>query len=102
MLQENLFSMRSAIDQYMADLAKYPDKLEDLVDRKYLRDIPVDPFTRKRDTWVTVPPPAEQSSETGGSVPLATGGNPISKGAVYDVKSGSELVGTNSIPYREW
>lgn len=88
-LEEDLYNFRSTIDQFSADHGKYPDSLQELVDKKYLRGIPVDPFTKSRDTWVVAAPPPP---EGGGEV----------KGAVYDVHSGSNLIGTNNIPYNEW
>lgn len=53
-LRDHLFTMRSLIDQYTLDKQEAPQSLEDLVTGGYLREIPVDPFTRARDTWVTV------------------------------------------------
>ena len=53
-LHDHLFTMRSLIDQYTLDKEEAPQALEDLVTGGYLRDIPVDPFTRANDTWVTV------------------------------------------------
>ena len=88
-LREDLYNLRSTIDQFNADQGKYPDSLQDLTDKKYLRDLPKDPFTGKNDTWVVVEPP--QPPE----------GTEI-KGSVYDVHSGSNLIGTNGIPYNEW
>ena len=52
-LKEDLFRMRDAIDQYYADKNKYPASLEALVAEKYLRAVPVDPFTQLADTWQT-------------------------------------------------
>jgi len=92
-LRETLYNMRSVIDQYRADLGKYPDSLQDLVEKKYLRDIPVDPFTKSKESWVVMPPPAEQGT---------TGTEGQGQGAVYDVHSGSDLVGSNNSPYNEW
>lgn len=88
-LRETLYSFRTTIDQFYADQGKYPDSLQDMVDKKYLRDLPKDPFTSTKDSWVILPP--EPTTE-GGEV----------KGAVYDVKSGSNLIGTNGVPYNEW
>jgi general secretion pathway protein G len=87
-LRENLYTFRSSIDQFYADQGKFPESLQDLVDKRYLREIPNDPFTKSSDTWITVapPPPAE--------------GEPDS-GSVYDVHSGSDLVGTKG-PYNSW
>lgn len=88
-LRENLYSFRSTIDQFYADQGKYPDSIEELKDKKYLRDIPKDPFTKSKDSWVIVAPP---STGDGGEI----------KGAVYDVKSGSNLIGSDGTPYNEW
>lgn len=102
-LQENLYGIRSAIDQYYADQGKYPEKLEDLTSRKYLRAIPRDPFTKSSETWVTVPPPADPPPDTtGSSAPLSPGAMSLPQGNVYDVRSGSELVGSNGTPYKDW
>ena len=46
-LREDLYNLRSTIDQFYADQGKYPDSLTDLVDKKYLRGIPKDPFAKK-------------------------------------------------------
>jgi general secretion pathway protein G len=93
-LREDLYNFRNTIDQFNADQGKYPDSLQDLVDKKYLRDIPTDPFTKSKETWEVLPPPAEATSGTG-SEQKATGN-------VYDVHSGSDLVGSNNVPYKEW
>jgi general secretion pathway protein G len=88
-LMENLYQMRRAIDAYFADHTKYPDSLETLVESKYLRGIPVDPFTNTTDTWETV-------------VPTPTAEGEVAEGGVEDVHSGSDLVGLNGTPYRDW
>lgn len=88
-LMEDLYQMRRAIDAYFADHVKYPDSLEQLVEAKYLRDIPRDPFTDATDSWeVVAPTPGE--------------GGEAAEGGVEDVHSGSDRVGLNGIPYREW
>jgi general secretion pathway protein G len=91
-LRESLYNIRSVIDQYQADQGKCPDSLQELVDKKYLRDIPADPFTKSKETWVIIPPVDQGETENGGET----------KGAVYDVHSGSNLIGSNGIPYNEW
>lgn len=88
-LSEDLYQMRRAIDAYYADRLTYPDALENLVQDKYLYDIPVDPFTRARDSWQVVPPEADAE----GRMP---------PGAVFDVHSGSDLIGLDGRPYQEW
>ena len=92
-LRETLYNFRSVLDQFSADHGKYPDSLQELVDKKYLRDIPADPFTKSKETWVVLPP-----VEPTGDTVTKEGGN----GAVYDVHSGSDLVGSNNVPYNEW
>jgi general secretion pathway protein G len=88
-LMEDLYQMRRAIDAYFADHISYPDSLDDLVASKYLRDLPRDPFTQASDTWEEVPPTPSIEGE-------------IAEGGLEDVHSGSDLVGLNGIPYRDW
>lgn len=88
-LMENLYQMRRAIDTFFADNIRYPDSLEDLVDNKYLRDIPRDPFTESTETWEIIAPEPTLEGQ-------------LAEGGVEDVHSGSDLVGLNGIPYREW
>ena len=88
-LKEDLFRMRDAIDQYYADKGKYPVTLDSLVSEKYLRSIPVDPFTNSADTWRTVP-----------SEPDPT--NPTADPGVYDVRSGSDQKAIDGTNYADW
>ncbi len=48
-LQENLFQIRRAIDQYGSDKGKLPQSLDDLVTDGYLREKPIDPITEKAE-----------------------------------------------------
>jgi len=98
-LSDTLSAMRKAIDEYYADQGKYPDTLDGLVARRYLRELPMDPFTKKRDSWVTVAPPAETASAGAAGEQSAPEKEP---GNVYDVHSGSTRVGSNGMPYNEW
>lgn len=54
--QQNLALMRDAIDKFYGDNARYPDNLEDLVTKRYLRAIPLDPVTEAAD-WEVIGPP---------------------------------------------
>ncbi len=92
-LRENLFKMRDLIDQYYTDHGAYPDSLADLVAKKYMRAVPVDPFTKSDGTWVLIPPSGKMDDT--GQIAEETGG-------VFDVRSGSDGIGTNGIPYSEW
>ena len=88
-LLQDLTVMRRAIDDYYADKNKYPASIETLVEEKYLRAVPRDPFTQSSDTWQT---------ELSDPEP----GNPSAEPGVFDVKSGSDRVGINGTPYAEW
>lgn len=88
-LKEDLFRMRDAIDQYYADKSAYPTGLETLVTEKYLRAVPVDPFTNSADTWRT-------------TLSEATPGNPTAEPGIYDVKSGSDRTGLDGTAYADW
>lgn len=81
-LMRDLFTIRDLLDQHRADKGKYPGALDDLVKGGYLRAIPMDPFTRSTSTW------QEIYEET--------------EGGVFDIHSGSDLVGTNGVPYNQW
>jgi general secretion pathway protein G len=88
-LKEDLFRMRDAIDQYYADKNKYPASLQDLVSEKYLRAVPVDPFTTHDDSWQTTA--AEPDP-----------GNPSLESGISNVKSGSEQTGLDGTRYADW
>lgn len=88
-LAENLYQMRRSIDAYYADHGSYPDGLNQLTTSKYLRGIPRDPFTLKNDSWICLPPEPSENGQLAG-------------GGCFDVRSGTDLIGMNDIPYRDW
>ena len=55
-LQENIYSTRDAIDKFFGDIGRYPETLDELVARRYLRAVPVDPFTQRSDWTIVLPP----------------------------------------------
>ena len=83
-LQQNLSTMREALDKHYADVGRYPDSLEELVKKRYLRSIPQDPITQSNSTWIIVAPADRE------------------KGAVGDIQSGAKGNGSNGKPYGEW
>lgn len=83
-LLDNLRNTREVIDQFYSDTGRYPDSLDQLVEKKYLRNVPVDPVTDSSATWIVVPP------EDG------------TKGAVYSIKSGAPGNDRNGKPYLDW
>ena len=88
-LKEDLHVMRQAIDSYTMDKNKAPQSLDDLVQSGYLKEIPEDPMTHSRETWVT------DSDDTYSSVDETEPG-------INNVHSGSQEVGTNGQPYSSW
>lgn len=83
-LRENLSTTRRALDKYYGDNGKYPDTLDQLVSKKYLRSLPMDPFTGSATTWVVVPP---QDPDQGG---------------VYDIRSGSADKAQDGSLLKDW
>ena len=81
--------MRQLIDQYTLDKQKAPQSLDDLVSGGYLREIPVDPLTRSRDTWVT-----EQEDLYNSIDQTETG--------ITNVHSGAPGSGLDGSPYSSW
>jgi general secretion pathway protein G len=53
--QQDLALMREAIDKYYGDNGRYPDALDDLVTKRYLRAIPIDPISEAVD-WIVISP----------------------------------------------
>jgi general secretion pathway protein G len=84
-LRQDLSVMRDALDKFYSDAGRYPDAIEDLVAKRYLRKIPPDPITERTDTWQATPPPSDAI-----------------KGRVYNVRSGAEGVAQDGTPYSEW
>jgi general secretion pathway protein G len=88
-LMEDLFRMRDAIDQYYADKNQYPSTLEALVSDGYMRQLPVDPFTKSNSTWQTVPAEPDPN-------------NPTAEPGVYNMHSGSDASAIDGTKYAEW
>ncbi len=88
-LREDLHVLRNAIDSYTADKQKAPQTLDDLLQEGYLRQIPEDPMTHSKDTWVT------DSSSDLHSLDQTDPG-------IDNVHSGSQDTGTDGQPYSTW
>ncbi|MCG6877291.1 MAG: type II secretion system protein G [Betaproteobacteria bacterium] len=82
-LKQSLATVRDAIDKYYGDTGRYPESLQDLVDKRYLRSMPVDPVTESTATWEIVPP------------------IDAAKGGVYDVRSGAPGTTHDGKPFSE-
>lgn len=83
-LREDLYVLRDAIDKFYADRNRYPQTLDELVSERYLRRLPVDPFTQSARSWVVVvaPDPA--------------------MGVVSDVRSGAPNTGRDGTWLKDW
>lgn len=88
-LKENLFRMRDSIDQYYADKNEYPGALDALVTNRYLRAVPIDPFTASADTWQTTMSDLDAA-------------NPSAQPGIFDVKSGSARMAMDGTQYSDW
>jgi general secretion pathway protein G len=84
-LRESLAVMRDALDKYRGDTGRYPESLDELVAKRYLRRVPPDPITESTDTWVSVPPPDEPGQRK-----------------LWDIRSGAEGQGLDGSDYSTW
>jgi general secretion pathway protein G len=82
-LRQNLVGLRTAIDQFYRDKARYPETLDELVTQRYIRAVPLDPITKKLDSWVLIPP--KESAK-----------------GVFDVKSGATQRARDGSDYASW
>ncbi|HMV12116.1 MAG TPA: type II secretion system protein [Nitrosomonas sp.] len=83
-LKQNLSIMRDAIDKFYSDTGKYPLSLNQLVEERYIRAVPIDPMTESSQTWIEVPPP-----------------DPEIEG-MYDVRSSSDRQALDGTFYDKW
>jgi general secretion pathway protein G len=85
-LRSSLAVMRDAIDRFAADRGRFPESLDELVSVRYLRAMPEDPFTGRRDTWVLLEPPTDSHLT----------------GRVGDVRSGAAGQAADGVLYADW
>ena len=83
-LADNLRNTRATIDQFHADTGRYPDTLDELVEKKYLRALPLDPLTESSTSWILVAPPDG------------------ARGNVYGIQSGAPGNDRAGQPYAGW
>jgi prepilin-type N-terminal cleavage/methylation domain-containing protein len=83
-LRQTLSVTRDALDKYFGDNGRFPDTLDTLVNKRYLRSLPVDPITGSSTSWTMVPP------------------EDPAKGSIRDIRSGAEGTGRDGKPFREW
>lgn len=83
-LREDLYVLRDALDKFYSDRNRYPDSLDMLVTERYLRKIPIDPFTQSAKSWVPIP------------------ATDPAMGVVADVRSGAPNTGRDGTWLRDW
>ena len=88
-LKNNLFTLRTVIDEYTYDKQKAPQSLEDLVTEGYLRTVPIDPISGRDDSWKVVMEDAGKAADQ-------------NQPGIFDVFSGSDLKSLEGTPYSEW
>ena len=88
-LKNNLFTLRTVIDEYTFDKKKAPQTLQDLVDQGYLRAVPTDPITQSDRTWKTIMEDAITAIDQ-------------TDPGIWDVRSGSDQKSLEGTPYDEW
>ncbi len=88
-LRNNLFTLRTVIDEFTMDKGKAPQSLQDLVSEGYLRGVPVDPITGSDQDWKVVMEDAMTSVSQ-------------SEPGIFDVRSGSDKTSLEGTPYSEW
>ena len=86
-LRDDLYKMRSLIDQFAADKGRLPQSVDELASEGYIRDVPVDPFTGEKDWAITT-----------GEDPNSTEGEQ----GMTDIHSSSSEISTEGTPYSEW
>lgn len=96
-LKASLRTMREALDKFESDQGRLPASLQELVDRRYLREVPIDPMTDSRDTWMLLArgqaAPADDAVHEGEAAPA---------GGVADVRSGAAGQGRDGTSYANW
>ncbi len=83
-LKQTLNVIRVAIDKFYGDNDRYPSSIAELVNKRYIRAMPVDPITESTETWVTEAPSLD------------------SAGAVFDIKSGAQGKAKDGTSYADW
>ena len=84
-LKQTLSVLRDTIDKYHADTGTYPETFDELIQKRYMRRLPVDPISESSETWVLVPPPQILGSRL-----------------IWDVRSGAEGNARDGAAYSDW
>lgn len=88
-LKNNLFTLRTVIDEYTYDKQKAPQTLDDLVSDGYLRQVPIDPMTGTADSWKLIMEDANNAANQ-------------QEPGIWDVRSGADGTSLEGTPYSDW
>jgi general secretion pathway protein G len=83
-LRQNLFTMRTLLDQYAVDLHRRPQSLSDLVTAGYLKELPTDPITGRNDTWILLWSKDQKAP------------------GIENIRSGSHAISSKGTAYEDW
>lgn len=81
MLLENLRVTRHSIDKFYGDTGRYPTSLQELVEKRYLNKVPIDPITENGESWILIP------------------ANDVSQGGIMDIRCGASGSAKDGTPY---
>ncbi len=98
-LKEDLYQIRSSIDQYLGDRGQYPGSLQELVEAGYLRFMPIDPVTKSADTWIEIPADAADVEDLQPFDDEMGGGGGT---GIMDVQSGALGNAVDGTPFSEY
>ena len=88
-LRNNLYTIRTVLDEYTYDKAKAPQALQDLVQEGYLREVPLDPMVGNNTSWKI---DMEDAMRTVNQT----------EPGIFDVHSSSDKKSLEGTPYSEW
>lgn len=103
-LKTDLKVMREAIDKFEGDQGRLPANLTELVERRYLKEVPLDPVTDKRDTWITITA-AEvtlERPEAASAGAASSADNTPPPDGIADVHSGAPGAAKDGSEFRQW
>jgi general secretion pathway protein G len=81
-LQENLRVLRLSLDRFYSDKGRYPKTLEELVEYRYLKAVPIDPVTESSRSWIPIP---ARNADAAGISDIKSGAPGVNKeGRAYE------------------
>ena len=88
-LRNNLYTIRTVLDEFTYDKQRAPQSLQDLVTEGYLRDVPIDPMVGDNTSWKIEMEDAMRSVNQ-------------TEPGIFDIHSSSDKKSLDGTPYAEW